>query len=89
MSFSSGTVVAGWTSTATRFDEDSELMAWSSEQESWIISIYVFGALIGALPVGFLSQKFGRKSILLWLALPMTAGWIICLMKLNNVSKSL
>lgn len=89
MSFSSGTVIAGWTSTVFRFGEDSDLIAWSTEQESWIISIYVFGALIGALPAGFLSQKFGRKPILLWLALPMTVGWIICLVRLNNVSKSL
>lgn len=86
MSFSSGTVIAGWTATIY---EDDDLTSWSTEQESWIISIYVFGALIGALPAGFFSRKFGRKIFLLWLALPMTVGWIICLMQLSNVSKNM
>lgn len=85
MSLSAGTVVAGWSSTDGNF-KDQDLKKWSTEQESWIISIYVFGALIGALPTGFLGQKYGRKLLLLWIAAPMIAGWIICLLRLESVS---
>lgn len=85
MSFSSGTVISGWTPPNGR-PKDNDLTKWPIEEESWIISIYVFGALLGALPAGFLSQKYGRKCFLLWLALPMIVGWMFCLVKLNNVS---
>lgn len=85
MSLSAGTVIAGWSSTEGGF-KDEDLKQWSTEQESWIISIYVFGALIGALPAGFLGQKYGRKSLLLWLAAPMIAGWVLCLLRLESVS---
>lgn len=87
MSFSSGTVVAGWTPAGRqRPGDDADLTPWSIDQESWIVSIYVFGALLGALPAGYLSRTYGRKTFLLWLALPMTGGWIVCLLKLNDVS---
>jgi len=85
MSFSSGTVIAGWSSVGKEgIDKDS--VTWSTDQESWIISVYVIGALIAALPAGSLSQKYGRKTFLLWLALPMTVGWIICLLGTKIVS---
>ncbi|XP_060854794.1 facilitated trehalose transporter Tret1-like isoform X1 [Rhopalosiphum padi] len=84
MSLSAGTVIAGWSPTEGSFT-DQDLKRWSTEQESWIISIYVFGALIGALPAGFLGQKYGRKSFLLLLAIPMIAGWIICLLRLESM----
>ncbi|XP_027849148.2 facilitated trehalose transporter Tret1-like [Aphis gossypii] len=84
MSLSAGTVVAGWSSTDGSF-KDQDLKKWTTEQESWIISIYVFGALIGALPTGFLGQKYGRKSLLLWIAAPMIAGWLICLLRLESM----
>lgn len=89
MSFSSGTVVAGWTPSATNrwpFGDGGDLALWSAEQESWIVSTYVIGALFGALPAGHLSQTYGRKAFLLYLSVPMTIGWIVCLLKLNSVS---
>uniref|UniRef100_A0A2H8TNF3 Facilitated trehalose transporter Tret1 n=1 Tax=Melanaphis sacchari TaxID=742174 RepID=A0A2H8TNF3_9HEMI len=84
MSLSAGTVVAGWSPTEGS-SKEKDLENWSVEQESWIISIYLFGALIGALPAGFLSQKYGRKLFLLWLAAPMIVGWIICLFRLQSL----
>ncbi|XP_060865760.1 facilitated trehalose transporter Tret1-like [Metopolophium dirhodum] len=84
MSLSAGTVIAGWSPTEGNF-KDEDLKKWSTEQESWIISIYVVGALVGALPAGFLSQKYGRKTLLLWLAAPMIAGWVLCLLRLESL----
>ncbi|XP_015368897.1 PREDICTED: facilitated trehalose transporter Tret1-like [Diuraphis noxia] len=85
MSLSAGTVIAGWSPTEGSIKEN-DLKKWSTEQESWIISIYVLGALLGALPAGFLGQKYGRKSLLLWLAGPMIVGWILCLLRLESVN---
>jgi len=92
MSLSSGTVIAGWTPSKNRhgrITDDNDLeRPWTEEQESWIVSMYVIGALIGALPVGHLSQKYGRKAFLMWLALPMTVGWIVCMVWMDDVSKT-
>ncbi|KAL4143715.1 hypothetical protein QTP88_006011 [Uroleucon formosanum] len=84
MSLSAGTVITGWSLTEGSL-RDEDLENWSTEQESWIISIYVFGALIGALPAGFLGQKYGCKSLLLWLAAPMIIGWVLCLLRLESM----
>ncbi|KAL5241839.1 hypothetical protein ACI65C_009249 [Semiaphis heraclei] len=84
MSLSAGTVITGWSPTEGSMKED-DLKKWSTEQESWIISIYVLGALLGALPAGFLGQKYGRKSLLLWLAGPMIVGWLLCLLRLESL----
>lgn len=85
MSFSSGTVIAGWSPSGGHPD-DVDLRMWNAEQESWIVAIYVLGALVGALPSGKLSRKYGRKKYLMWLALPMITGWLLCILCLSNVS---
>ncbi|XP_050422959.1 facilitated trehalose transporter Tret1-like [Adelges cooleyi] len=84
MSFSSGTVVAGWTKT-TSYKNDDGLTIITQTETSWIVSSYVLGALIGALPAGRLSHKYGPKRLLLWLAVPMTVGWLLPLVDINNV----
>lgn len=87
MSFASGTVVAGWTAPQTPRAIGETLFATvSMEQSSWIVSIYVFGALHGALPAGQLSHTFGRKTLLLLLAVPMALGWLCIMFFVNNVS---
>lgn len=87
MALSSGTVIAGWSYiNGHREADDADLAMWSTEEESWIVSLYVFGALLGALPAGFMSLKLGRKRFLLWLAVPMIVGLIMCTLRLNNVS---
>lgn len=87
MSFASGTVVAGWTPPATPevFGETLFMMA-TMEEQSWIVSIYVIGALVGALLVGRVSQAVGLKRLLLWIAVPMAIGWIIIGCFVDHVS---
>ena len=41
----------------------------------WITSIFSLGAAISCLPIGFLMNKFGRKSMMLYLVLPLLIGW--------------
>ncbi|KAE9534532.1 hypothetical protein AGLY_008622 [Aphis glycines] len=86
MSFASGTVVGGWT--APEHPEtagEKMFMMETMEQSSWVVSIYLIGALLGALPAGGLSRTFGRKKFLLSLAIPMTVGWLFIMFFVDNV----
>lgn len=86
MSFASGTVVAGWTAPQTPVSMGETLfMKESMEKTSWIVSIYVIGAMVGAIPAGQISQTIGRKKLLLLLAIPMTVGWLLIMLFVNNV----
>lgn len=90
MSFASGTVVAGWTAPQTPVTVGDTLFEMKSmEQSSLIVSIYVIGAHLGALPAGQISQAIGRKKLLLLLAIPMTLGWLCIMFFVNNVSEFL
>ncbi|XP_008184067.1 facilitated trehalose transporter Tret1 [Acyrthosiphon pisum] len=87
MSFASGTVVGGWT--APQHPEsvgEMMFMMNSMEISSWVVSIYLIGALLGALPAGQLSRSIGRKKFLLLLAIPMTLGWLLITIFVNHVS---
>lgn len=87
MSFASGTVVAGWTPpTKPEAIGETLFMMTTMEEQSWIVSIYVFGALVGALLAGRVSQAIGLKRLLLWIAVPMAVGWIIIGCFVDHVS---
>lgn len=87
MSFASGTVVAGWTAPQTPVAAGETLFTTRSmEQSSWIVSIYVIGAMLGAVPAGRISRTVGRKKLLLLLAIPMTVGWLCIMFFVNDVS---
>lgn len=89
MSFSSGTVVAGWSVPQTPVSVGESLFIMANmEKSSWIVSIYVIGALVGALLVGYIKTSIGRKRLILLLAIPMTLGWLIIMFFVNNVSVS-
>ncbi|KAL5241838.1 hypothetical protein ACI65C_009248 [Semiaphis heraclei] len=86
MSFTSGTVVGGWT--APQHPEtvgEMMFMMETMEEMSWVVSIYVIGALLGALPAGQISRTVGRKKFLLLLAIPMTVGWLLIMLFVNEV----
>lgn len=88
MSFASGTVVGGWTAPQTPENiADTMFMMTTMEQSSWIVSIYLIGALVGALPAGQLSRTIGRKKLLLLLAIPMSIGWLLIMVFVNSVSR--
>ncbi|XP_039760786.1 facilitated trehalose transporter Tret1-like isoform X2 [Pararge aegeria] len=44
---------------------------------SWVVSLLCLGALFGAVPSGLISEHFGRKKTLLYLALPLLVSWIL------------
>ncbi|CAK1541159.1 unnamed protein product [Leptosia nina] len=44
---------------------------------SWVASLLCLGALFGAVPSGLISEYFGRKKTLLYLALPLVVSWIL------------
>lgn len=78
MSFASGTVVGGWTPPETpQIAGDYMFLSENMEKSSWVVSVYVFGALVGAMPAGRWSRSIGRKRFLLALAVPMTVGWLL------------
>ncbi|KAJ4426302.1 hypothetical protein ANN_27116 [Periplaneta americana] len=60
----------GWTSPAL------PLLPFLTEaQASWVGSLLAVGALLGALPAGWLADAWGRKAFLLSLGLPFLLGW--------------
>lgn len=91
MSFASGTVVGGWTPPDKPEMSNGEklFMMENMEKASWVVSIYVFGALVGALPAGQISQIIGRRKFLLLTAVPMTLGWLIIMIFENYVSMNM
>ncbi|CAF4958623.1 unnamed protein product [Pieris macdunnoughi] len=46
-------------------------------EASWVASLLCLGALFGAVPSGLISEYFGRKKTLLYLALPLVVSWIL------------
>ncbi|XP_072936233.1 facilitated trehalose transporter Tret1-like isoform X2 [Epargyreus clarus] len=49
----------------------------SDSQASWVASLLCLGAVFGAVPTGLISEYFGRKKTLLYLALPLVVSWIL------------
>ncbi|XP_045506487.1 facilitated trehalose transporter Tret1-like [Colias croceus] len=49
----------------------------TESEASWVASLLCLGALFGAVPSGLISEYFGRKKTLLYLALPLVVSWIL------------
>ena len=49
----------------------------TASEASWVASLLCLGALWGAGPAGLISEYFGRKKTLLYLALPLVVSWIL------------
>ncbi|CAH2097249.1 unnamed protein product [Euphydryas editha] len=49
----------------------------TESEASWVASLLCLGALMGAVPAGLISEHFGRKKTLLYLALPLVVSWIL------------
>ncbi|XP_048486574.1 facilitated trehalose transporter Tret1 isoform X2 [Plutella xylostella] len=60
--------------TATR---ESLNLVISESEASWVASLLCLGAFWGAVPAGLISEHFGRKKTLLYLALPLLVSWIL------------
>lgn len=49
----------------------------TESEASWTASLLCLGALFGAVPTGLISESFGRKKTLLYLALPLVVSWTL------------
>ncbi|KAK5640216.1 hypothetical protein RI129_011027 [Pyrocoelia pectoralis] len=68
----------GWTSPylLVLLSDDSPI-PMTAEESSWLGIIYLIGGLCGGLFFSVIGHLIGRKSILLWLSVPLLASWII------------
>jgi MFS family permease len=91
--------VDGWTSPALPFLQDPE---WSpgfnssnntfhhiitDDEASWIGSLAPLGAVIGAIPAGYLANILGRRQLLLFLTVPLLIGWMTIIFAQDSVCR--
>ncbi|PLW84207.1 EmrB/QacA family drug resistance transporter [Kineobactrum sediminis] len=50
----------------------------SSDQIIWVLTSYIVAAAIMTLPVGYLSQRYGRRAVLLWSVAGFTVSSMLC-----------
>jgi SP family facilitated glucose transporter-like MFS transporter 8 len=65
----------------------TETEGMSTTEVSWIGSLAPLGALVGALPAGYLANLIGRKRLMLLLTLPYLLGWILIIVAAKSVSR--
>ncbi|WP_250464838.1 DHA2 family efflux MFS transporter permease subunit [Microbulbifer litoralis] len=53
-------------------------LAASSDQITWVLTSYIVAAAIMTLPVGYLSQRFGRRRLFLWSVAGFTLTSMLC-----------
>lgn len=46
----------------------------------WITSIFSLGSAVSCIPIGYLMNAFGRKSMMLYLVVPLTFGWVMVIL---------
>lgn len=70
-------VIAVANSTPSSLDTPHDKLQLSTYEASWAASLLCLGAVFGAIPSGLISEYFGRKKTLLYLALPLLVSWIL------------
>ena len=50
----------------------------SSDQITWVLTSYIVASAIMTLPVGYMSQRFGRRNIFLWSVAGFTLASMFC-----------
>ncbi len=50
----------------------------SSTQVTWVLTSYIVASAIMTLPVGYLSQRFGRRHLLIWSVSGFTLSSVLC-----------
>lgn len=56
----------------------------NDDEMSWVGAVINIGALIGALIGGFLTDKFGRKVVLIIISLPSVLGWLFFIFTVHS-----
>lgn len=70
-------IVLGWTSPISTDIQSSHYhnIRVSKPEMGWIGSLTTLGALLMCIPTGFLCDLIGRRTVLLLLVIPFSAGW--------------
>ncbi|KAJ9581443.1 hypothetical protein L9F63_023375, partial [Diploptera punctata] len=74
-----GTVLA-WTSPILpELQSTNSTLPVTPDEGSWIGALVAVGAIAGALPAGYLAERFGRKLVIISLSAPFLLSWLIIL----------
>ncbi|XP_014215782.1 facilitated trehalose transporter Tret1-like [Copidosoma floridanum] len=74
----------GWTSPILpRLKEPNSTLTVTSNQASWVASLYILGSIPGNFLASFIVDSVGRKISLLISGIPMTIGWILIIFARN------
>jgi MFS family permease len=65
----------------------TETEGMTTTEVSWIGSLAPLGALVGALPAGYLANLIGRKRLMLLLTIPYLLGWILIIVAAKSVRR--
>jgi MFS family permease len=69
---------ASWTSPILpRLEAGDSHIHITRDQGSWIVSLQGVGGMLAPFPTGYLVNKFGRKPLLLFTALPFILSWLL------------
>uniref|UniRef100_A0A1B6E0I4 Major facilitator superfamily (MFS) profile domain-containing protein n=1 Tax=Clastoptera arizonana TaxID=38151 RepID=A0A1B6E0I4_9HEMI len=67
-----------WTSPALPYlSSANSTLPISPEEGSWIGSLLAIGAIVGALPAGYISDIYGRKLVCAALSVPFILSWVL------------
>jgi SP family facilitated glucose transporter-like MFS transporter 8 len=55
------------------------------DEGSWIGSLSPLGALVGAIPAGYLADLLGRRRLMLFSAVPMLVSWVMIVWGKNSI----
>jgi SP family facilitated glucose transporter-like MFS transporter 8 len=69
---------SSWTSpTLPRLEAADSPIPITRDQGSWIVSLLGVGGVLAPIPVCYLVDKLGRKTLLLCTALPFILSWLL------------
>ncbi|XP_060803003.1 solute carrier family 2, facilitated glucose transporter member 6-like [Amyelois transitella] len=66
-----------------KFHNNETYIRVNESQMSWMLALSALGFIVGSLMTGFICERFGRKSCVLFSALPMSTGTVIMAFAVN------
>ncbi|XP_046479238.1 facilitated trehalose transporter Tret1-like isoform X1 [Neodiprion pinetum] len=67
----------GWSSPALPLYNQKDTLTLVDDEQSWVGSLLPLGALVGAIPAGWIADKVGRKKAILMIGVPYLICWFI------------
>ncbi|XP_046748573.1 facilitated trehalose transporter Tret1-like [Diprion similis] len=67
----------GWSSPALPLYNQKDTLTLADDDKSWVGSLLPLGALVGAIPAGWIADKVGRKNAILTIGVPYVICWFI------------